>query len=113
MTEGNFDHENLPIIMKFGNKTVMMGTQEYEEEREKNTLAVRKSRQKKREVNEKFEEKLRSLKNENKNLLEQVNELSDELNTIIKTFSMMNIPSDLAENMKNLIERVRHENASN
>lgn len=93
-------------VARFGNKTVIKGTEEYNDRRNKNNDAVKKCRAKLQEKQTEREKRLKELSEENRKLTNTVDSLNKELNVLKGILSTMKpqytLPSDIEEKIKKL-----------
>jgi hypothetical protein len=93
-------------LARFGNKYVEKYTNEYTKRRQNNNVAVQKCRQKLNEKQREREARMKTLDDENKQLLNKVDALSKELNVlkniIIQMSPTKQLPACLEELIKNL-----------
>lgn len=84
--------------MKSGKKHADKGTDEYKKRRERNNIAVRKSREKAKMRGRETEKRVSELMRENDNLRKRVDLLSNQLNVLKTLLTNVGVPSESVEN---------------
>ncbi len=102
------EEENQDLKIRFGNKIVLKGTKEYENERLKNTEAVKKSRQKGKLYFKQCKYRLKDLKEQNNELENKIKSFNNEMNLLLTLTTKsptdlgFRIPEKLNEEIKRL-----------
>lgn len=93
-------------LVYFGNKRVVVDTDEYHTRRKNNNEAVKKCREKAEKEQKEREERMNKLDNENKNLKEKLGSLTKEMEVLKGIIISMRPENKLPENIQHLLNEI-------